>query len=301
MIVEIHIPMKLLCCCILTFMLSCQSLSDHVSPEFSQSATQVSIAGETGIPSSTTEPTNSFSNPPISFIPKASVILRKKQVPILCYHQIRDWKPTDSKTSRTYIVPPTAFAAQMRMLADSGYHTITPDQLYAYLISGTRLPEKPIMLSFDDTDLDQYTVGYPEMKKYGFKGVFFIMTVSLGRPHYMSRDQVRSLSDEGNTIGSHTWDHHNVKKYEGNDWIIQLDKPTKQLEQITGKRIQYFAYPFGLWNTAAFPELKKRGFVAAFQLNEKPDQTDPLYSIRRIIVPGTWNGNTLHQWILRDF
>jgi len=103
------------------------------------------------------------------------------------YHQIRDWKPTDSKISRTYIVPPAAFAAQMRMLADSGYHTISPDQLYSYLISGTRLPAKPILLSFDDTDLDQYTVAFPEMKKYGFKGIFFIMTVSLGRPHYMSR------------------------------------------------------------------------------------------------------------------
>jgi peptidoglycan/xylan/chitin deacetylase (PgdA/CDA1 family) len=187
------------------------------------------------------------------------------------------------------------------MLADSGYHSITPDQLYAYLTSGARLPSKPIVLSFDDTDLDQFTVAYPEMKKYGFKGLFFIMTVSLGRPHYMSRDQVRTLSDEGNIIGSHTWDHHNVKKYEGNDWIIQLDKPTKTLEQITGKNIRYFAYPFGLWNTAAFPELKKRGFVAAFQLNEKPDPADPLYCIRRIIVPGTWNGGTLNQWIQRDF
>jgi peptidoglycan/xylan/chitin deacetylase (PgdA/CDA1 family) len=143
-------------------------------------------------------------------------------------------------------------------------------------------------------------VVFPEMKNTDLR-VFFIMTVSLGRPHYMSRDQVRDLSDEGNTIGSHTWDHHNVKKYEGNDWVIQLDKPTRQLEQITGKSIRYFAYPFGLWNTAAFPELKKRGFIAAFQLNEKPDQKDPLYCIRRIIVPGTWSGSALNQWILRDF
>ena len=252
-------------------------------------------------PVKTAESSKDYSVSLDNAIPRASEILSKKQVPILCYHQIRDWKPTDSKTSRTYIVPPAAFAAQMRMLADSGYHTITPDQLYGYLISGKRLPVKPIMLSFDDTDLDQYTVAYPEMKKYGFTGVFFIMTVSLGRPHYMSSDQVRILSDEGNTIGSHTWDHHNVKKYEGNDWVIQLDKPTKLLEKITGKSIRYFAYPFGLWNTAAFPELKKRGFVAAFQLNEKPDQTDPLYCIRRIIVPGTWNGIALHQWMLRDF
>jgi peptidoglycan/xylan/chitin deacetylase (PgdA/CDA1 family) len=294
--------MKLLSCCFLLFILSCQSLPEDISPELNQTTT-ASFAGEVTIPATTGELSGPRSNPtaPTLSIPRASVILGKKQVPILCYHQIRDWKPTDSKVSKTYIVPPAAFAAQMRMLADSGYHTITPDQLYAYLISGGRLPEKPIMLSFDDTDLDQYTTAYPEMKKYGFKAVFFIMTVSLGKPHYMSRDQVRALSDDGNTIGSHTWDHHNVKKYEGNDWITQLDKPTRQLEQITGKNIRYFAYPFGLWNTAAFPELKKRGFVAAFQLNEKPDPVDPLYCIRRIIVPGTWNGNTLHQWILRDF
>src|SRR5450432_747726 len=294
--------MKLLSCCFLTFILSCQSLPENITPEMTESPAGA-FTGALTTSSKTTESSEPLAGSPAYYgsVPRASVILGKKQVPILCYHQIRDWKPTDSKVSRDYIVPPAAFAAQMRMLADSGYHTITPDQLYAYLISGARLPEKPIILSFDDTDLDQFTTAYPEMKKYGFKGLFFIMTVSLGRPHYMSRDQVRALSDDGNTIGSHTWDHHNVKKYEGSDWIIQLDKPTKQLEQITGKSIRYFAYPFGLWNTAAFPELKKRGFVAAFQLNEKPDPVDPLYCIRRIIVPGTWNGNTLHQWILRDF
>ena len=293
--------MKLLFPCIILFMLSCQSLPDSVPSDLTTEDHMASFAGEVTVPSKSPEPSFTKTEPTASSIPGASVILARKQVPVLCYHQIRDWRPTDSKTSRDYIVPPAAFAAQMRMLADNGYHTISPDQLYSYLISGTRLPEKPILLSFDDTDLDQYTVAFPEMKKYGFKGVFFIMTVSLGRPHYMSRDQVRELSDAGNTIGSHTWDHHNVKKYEGNDWVIQLDKPTRQLEQITGKNIRYFAYPFGLWNEAAFPELKKRGFVAAFQLNEKPDQKDPLYCIRRIIVPGTWNGNILNQWILRDF
>lgn len=293
--------MKLISSCIFILLMSCHSLPDNLPTEFGQTSQMASFAGEVIVPAKSDEPVKVKAEPPSATIPSASVILAKKQVPILCYHQIRDWKPTDSKTSRTYIVPPAVFAAQMRMLADSGYHTISADQLYGYLISGQRLPEKPILLSFDDTDLDQYTVAYPEMKKYGFKGLFFIMTVSLGKPHYMSRDQVRMLSDEGNTIGSHTWDHHNVKKYEGNDWLIQLDKPTRQLEQITGKTIRYFAYPFGLWNTAAFPELKKRGFVAAFQLNEKPDHTDPLYCIRRIIVPGTWNGVTLHQWILRDF
>ena len=241
-------------------------------------------------------------NIPAGNIADAATILARKQVPVLCYHQIRDWKPTDSKTAKPYIIPPAVLREQLKMLSDSGYHTILPDQLYAYLTTGAALPSKPVMLTFDDTDMDQYTVAFPEMKKYGFKGVFFIMTVSLGKlPHYMTKEQVKEIFDAGNTIGSHTWDHHNVKKYQGNDWVIQIDKPTKQLEAITGKPIRYFAYPFGLWNPQAIPELKKRGFIAAFQLSDKMDPNDPLYTIRRIIVPGNWSLQTFRNNLVHDF
>jgi peptidoglycan/xylan/chitin deacetylase (PgdA/CDA1 family) len=231
----------------------------------------------------------------------AATILSRKEVPILCYHQIRDWKPSDSKRAKDYIVPPANFSAQMKWLADSGFHTVLPDELYAYLNYGTPLPSKPIMLTFDDTDQDQYTVALPELKKYGFKGVFFIMTVALGRPRYMTRDQVKELADEGYVIGSHTWDHHNVKQYQDKDWITQLDKPTRQLEEITGKPIHYFAYPFGLWDQQAILQLKQRGFLAAFQLSAKRDQTDPLFTIRRIIVPGSWSPGTLNHFVRSSF
>jgi peptidoglycan/xylan/chitin deacetylase (PgdA/CDA1 family) len=233
--------------------------------------------------------------------PPAAVILGRKEVPILCYHQIREWRSTDSKTAQNYIVPVQTFRDQINMLADSGYHTILPDQLYAYLTTGAALPAKPIMLTFDDTDLEQFTVAKPEMEKHGFKGVFFVMTVSLGRPHYMSKEQVKELSDAGNAVASHTWDHHSVKQYQGQDWVTQIEKPSKQLETITGKPIHFFAYPFGLWNPAAIPQLKQRGMVAAFQLSGKRDVNDPLYTIRRIIVPGAWQPGTLQSWIKKSF
>lgn len=231
----------------------------------------------------------------------AATIYARKQVPILCYHQIRNWTASDGKVGKDYIVPPAEFRSQMKMLSDSGYHTILPDQLYNYLVYGAKLPSKPIMLTFDDTKLDQYTVARPELKKYGFKGVFFIMTVSLGRPNYMSKAQVKELSDAGHVIGSHTYDHQNVKKYKGDDWVKQIEKPTKTLTEITGKEIKYFAYPFGLWNKEAIPELKKRGFSAAFVLAEKRDQQDPLFTIRRIIASGYWNTKNLHNSILNSF
>ena len=231
----------------------------------------------------------------------AAAILARPQVPILCYHQIRDWTARDSKGAKDYIVPIAQFKAHIKMLADSGYHTVSPDQLYAYMTTGAKLPSKPIMLTFDDTDLDQFTIARPTLAQYGYKAMYFVMTVSLGRPHYMSKAQVKQLADEGNVIGSHTWDHHNVKKYQGQDWVTQIDKPTKTLEDITGKKINYFAYPFGLWNTQAFPELKKRGFVAAFSLAEKRDQQDPLFTIRRIIASGYWSPKTLRNNIVQSF
>ncbi|MGN7985774.1 polysaccharide deacetylase family protein [Pedobacter sp. 22226] len=235
----------------------------------------------------------------------AKTILARKQVPILCYHQVRNWKPTDGKVGKDYIVEIQNFKDQMKMLADSGYHTILPDQLYAYLNTGAALPSKPIMLTFDDTDMDQFTVVRPTLEKLGYKAVYFIMTVSIGKKgkfvDYMTREQIKQLSDEGNIIGSHTYDHKNFKKYAGKDWEEQLDKPTKKLEEITGKTMTEFAYPFGLWNAEGIPELKKRGFRMAYQLSTKRDEKDPLFTIRRIIASGYWSPKTLSNSIKNSF
>ena len=248
-----------------------------------------------------------------------AAIMARKQVPVVCYHQIRDWKPTDSKNAKDYIVQIAAFKEHIKMLADSGYHTILPDQLYAYLTTGAPLPKKPIMLTFDDTDLDQFTIANPTLKKYGFKAVYFVMTVSLGRPHYMTADMVKKLSDEGNVIGSHTWDHHRVDKYSHtselkiigkngkittrpvDDWVTQIDKPTKKLEEITGKKIDYFAYPFGIWKKPVLPEFQKKGFKIAFQLADKRDPDYPLMTVRRILDSGYWTTKTFSNSVRNSF
>lgn len=232
-----------------------------------------------------------------------STIMGRKQIPIICYHQIRDWKPTDSKSSKDYIIPPSIFQEQIKMLADSGYHTILLDQLYNYLTHNSPLPSKPVMLTFDDTDEDQFTVGAPTLEKYGFRGVFFIMTVSLNKlPHYMTKDQVKELSLKGHDISSHTWDHHMFTKYTSpKDWETQVDKPKKEIEEIIGKPAPYFAYPYGLWNTQNIPELKKHGILAAYQLSEKRDPDEPLYTIRRILGSGYWNGKKLYTVLQKSF
>jgi peptidoglycan/xylan/chitin deacetylase (PgdA/CDA1 family) len=265
----------------------------------SNAAETITKAASASTASAVTNPTPVAVTTPV--IADAATILSRTQVPILCYHQIRDYRVSDSKTSRDYIVPVGSFSEQMQSLADSGYHTILPDQLYDYLTTGTPLPSKPVMITFDDTREDQYSAALPELNKHAFKGVFFIMTVALNKPGYMSREQVKQLADSGHTVGSHTYDHKNVKTYTSDDWVEQIQKPSQQLQTITGKPVEYFAFPFGLWNKEAIAKLKDHDFKAVFQLAADRDENDPLYSIRRIIVPGGWSGNSLQKIMKKSF
>ncbi|MDQ8004020.1 MAG: polysaccharide deacetylase family protein [Pedobacter sp.] len=234
----------------------------------------------------------------------AATILARKEVPVLCYHQIREWTANDGKRAKDDIISPTKFKEHIKMLADSGYNSILPDQLYDYLVYGKALPEKPIMFTFDDTDLDQFTVAYPTLKQYGFKGVYFIMTVAIGkkgRIAYMNAAQIKELADEGNVIASHTYDHKNFAKFKDEDWKTQIDEPTQKLEKITGKKVEYFAYPYGVYKASLLPKLKEHGFKAAFILSTKRDENYPLYTIRRIIDPGNYTARNLLHSIKKSF
>ena len=230
-----------------------------------------------------------------------TTILQKTEIPVLCYHRIRTILPNDGENMKTYSVSPSQFAEQMETLYDNGFHTISPEQLYEYLVHEGKLPSKPILITFDDTREEQYRLGAAELKKYGFKGLFFIMTVSIDRPGYMTKGQIKNLSDNGYAIGAHSWDHHLVTKYKGTDWEIQLQKPKKKLESITGKPVKYFAYPSGVWSKAAIPKIKSNGYQLAFILSTQRDLNEPIYTIRRLIVPNSLSADGMLKAIQTTF
>jgi peptidoglycan/xylan/chitin deacetylase (PgdA/CDA1 family) len=182
----------------------------------------------------------------------------------------------------------------LRSLLDAGMHPVTSTQLVEHLELGTPLSDRPVMISFDDASAGQYTHALPILQRLATPATFFVMTVVLDRPYWLSRDDVRALDAAGMTIASHTWDHHPVTNYGDQDWATQLDKPRAQLEQIVGHDVDLFAYPYGLWNPAALPHVHAAGYRAAFQLTgQPPDPQWPLLTIRRVLVPSSWNNHTL--------
>jgi peptidoglycan/xylan/chitin deacetylase (PgdA/CDA1 family) len=238
----------------------------------------------------------------ISIVTTAQPLQTKpREIPALCYHQIRNYKASDGASARSYTVTPAHFASHMKMLHDSGFQTVLPDQLYAWYTQGLPLPNRPVMISFDDNTASQYTNALPVLDRYQFKAVFFVMTVSIDKPAYMSTNQMQQLIHQGHVLGVHTWNHENVKSYAATDWKTQLDKPLVTLQKLTRKPVYYFAYPYGAWTPQAAQTLKERGIKMAFILHTPQDNSLPLYTVRRLMVLGPWSDKTLAKKMTETF
>ncbi|MEO8286840.1 MAG: polysaccharide deacetylase family protein [Chloroflexota bacterium] len=256
--------------------------SDTATPIVPPTETQPPIPTSTSTPEATATPL---------FVPIPES--ERGFVPILCYHHIRDWVASDTEDDRAYIVPPAKLDAQLSWLKENGYTTVTSEQVYEYVKNGKPLPVKPIMLSFDDNDDNQYTNAMPLLKKYGMTATFFIMTVTLDKENYMTSEQVKELDQAGFDVQPHTWDHHMVTGYTtDDDWQQQLVEPKKTLEDLLGHPTPFFAYPFGIYDATAATKLAEFGYKGAFRLVEIMDDTVPReYAIERRITNGYWTAD----------
>jgi peptidoglycan/xylan/chitin deacetylase (PgdA/CDA1 family) len=203
----------------------------------------------------------------------AQQILEKPQVPVLCYHRI------DNETKGDYSITPATLEAHIKALSDSGYTSIQPTQLYDYLVYNKAIPDKSVMITFDDSRTEHFEIAAPVMEKYGFRGVFFIMTITLNKKNYMDTTQIATLAARGHEIGLHSMDHTMATKYKTDaDWETNVNKPIQKLSQITHKQVDYWAYPNGVFNTESAAKLQEH-FKLSFILSQKRDSVYPLQTV----------------------
>lgn len=210
---------------------------------------------------------------------------REVQIPVLCYHNIVATRKGDNLH-----IDASLFRKQMQTLHDSGYRTPSPLQLFSI---GT-VPPKSIIITFDDSHTTHFKTAAPILEEIDFKGIFFIMTVTIGKKGYLSAAEIKSLHKRGHWIGSHTWDHPLITGEQGiPDPINQLSNSKSTLEKITGIPVIYFAYPYGIWNEIFVTQVKEAGYKAAFQLTGKKMSVSPRFTVRRLLVNGSWSGTHL--------
>lgn len=182
-------------------------------------------------------------------------------IPVLNYHEVEDYKHNPLALNIK------DFDEQMAYLYKKGYTTITSDQLFDYLSSGKKLPDKPILITFDDGYANNYTNAYPILKKYGFTATIFLITDVIGNnPWYMNWDQVREMQQNGFQFGSHTLSHVDLTSVSPEEAELQLVKSREGIEWRLDTQVKYFAYPGGSYNPEIEKLVKQAGYRAAFSV-----------------------------------
>jgi len=204
-------------------------------------------------------------------------------VPILLYHRI-DTSPTESQ----YYVSPDEFEEQMKLLHDWGYTTITTELLVQAINEGASLPRRPIILTFDDGHLNNYSIAYPIMKKYGFSGILYIVGEYMGVSNYMNADEIREMAQDGWEVGSHSMNHLDLTSLDREQQQYEIVGSRQFLESELGVPIQTFAYPFGSYDLTVINLTYSAGYIAAMGTGYTYSQGTPnLLALQRRGVNGT--------------
>lgn len=201
-------------------------------------------------------------------------------VPILAYHMINDEDPD------IYAVSKADFEKQMRFLAEHGYQAISLAQMMDGLNGKIQLPAKPIVITFDDGYIDNYTDALPVMERYGMKGTVFMIAGQVGEPGFLTWQQLRDMQNRNVEIGSHTVNHIALSEAASEQRETELVQAKAILEQQLGSKVEFLAYPFGQYDKEIFSVLEHSGYRGACtgKAGLNLENTNP-YSLKRINMP----------------
>ncbi len=202
--------------------------------------------------------------------------------PILLYHHIA------VKDERYYVSPDT-FRQQMETLISLGYSGITIPQLVEVLQHGGALPERPVVITFDDGDLDVYQNAFPIMQELGLVGTFYVVGTRLDSDEFIQVDQLKEMTDAGWAIGCHSMTHIDLTlNHETLTYEAGVCKST--LEKEVGVTVSTFAYPYGTMDEFVAGKVAKYGYTSAVGLGTSFDHTwGTLYYLSRLEVQNAYD------------
>ncbi|MCX6809720.1 MAG: polysaccharide deacetylase family protein [Candidatus Berkelbacteria bacterium] len=210
------------------------------------------------------------------------------QAAVLMYHHTGDLPEGADDIRKGLTVSGKTFDSEMKKLKDGGYNVMTLNELYNKISTG--VPDKAVVLTFDDGYDDNSTVAEPILQKYGFHGTFFIITGKVGMAEYMSEDQIKDLAKAGNEIGSHTVHHIDLSTVQGTTLNNEIKDSKTYLEKLTGLTVETFCYPSGKFSDEAKADLLRDGYKIAVttEASKGVFSTGDLFEIPRYRVnPGS--------------
>jgi peptidoglycan/xylan/chitin deacetylase (PgdA/CDA1 family) len=206
------------------------------------------------------------------------------------YHYVSEIPPGADRLRRDLTVTPEAFRAQLQYLADAGYHPVTLTDLYLYLTQGYPLPEKPVVLTFDDGYRDAYEVVFPLLLEYGFPGTFFVLATPMHQESvdYITWAQAKEMSDAGMAIEGHGRDHVDLRGRSNDYLVYQILGIQEAIHYHTGRLPRFFAYPSGQYDANVIAVLKSAGYWGAVTTDWGKEHTlEDMFEMERVRVRGS--------------
>jgi peptidoglycan/xylan/chitin deacetylase (PgdA/CDA1 family) len=204
-----------------------------------------------------------------------------ESLPILMYHSI---SPVAAPAFARFATHPSQFASHMAYLAGAGYHSITVSQAMAAQDRRQPLPERSVVLTFDDAFADFHTTALPILHEHGLRATLYVVTGYVGGSGRWLADcgeqdramigwsQLREAAAQGVEIGAHSHTHPQLDRLDATALASEIRRPKALLEDRLALAVTSFAYPFGYWDRATRRVVAAAGYDNACVVDDLPAQ-----------------------------
>ncbi len=220
-------------------------------------------------------------------------------IPILLYHSVAE-RP--SEFIAPYAVSPATFRRHLDAVAAIGATTLTVSELRTARAGGT-LPERPVLVTFDDGYRDTLTAAAPALVERGMKATTYVTTgvvgaVSPGGDPMLTWRQIGELAGLGHEIGAHSHTHPQLDTLSLDAMRREVAGSRAVLQDGTGQPIDSFAYPHGYSDARVRRVVRQAGFTSATSVkNALSPPDDPVFTLSRLMVMNTTAEDELAGWL----
>lgn len=211
-------------------------------------------------------------------------------VPILLYHSV---STDDTGLMRRFTTTPSRFRSHLGWIAAHGFSTLTVSEYAAALRGATSLPDRPLVVTFDDGYADFIDVAAPLLDQYAIRATLYVTTAPIGgtqrgtmagRP-MLTWSELRQVAALGVEIGGHGHDHAQLDVVPAGQALHQVTICKRLIEDRVQVPVRSFAYPHGHYSVAAREAVRAAGYSSACAVkNARSHQRDDLWALARVMV-----------------
>lgn len=215
-------------------------------------------------------------------------------IPILNYHSI---SPGGTSRFFRFTLPLETFAQHMKLISDEGYTPLTVENFARSVRISSPLPDKPVILTFDDGFADFYESAFSILKEFRFPATLFVVTSNIegtcewlkpegeDNRRMLSWSQLNEIQKAGIECGGHSSTHVHLDTVNQDIARQEITQSKDILEQKLGSPVFSMAYPYGHYTRIVRQMVIEAGYSAACAVRNLMSHTnDNLFSLARITV-----------------